>query len=66
MVDDGRYRVVLDGINGRTGLVASDPTSRARAMAGFDTVVDTFAADIRAGDMRVSVLDDAEYQKRGN
>lgn len=66
MVDENRFRVVLDGINGRTGLVVSDTYSRDRALEGFDTAVETFAADIRAGDVRVSVLDDAEYQKRGN
>lgn len=62
---DAKYRVVLDGINGRTGCVAASPTSRDEAMTGFDTAVDTFGADVAAGDLRVSVLDDAEYQKRG-
>jgi hypothetical protein len=63
---DSKYRVVVDGINCRTGTVPGPLMGRGEAMAGFDTAVDTFDADIRAGDMRVSVLDDAEWQKRGN
>lgn len=61
---DNKCRVVLDGPHGE--MLTGQPMSRSHAMQSFDTAVDMYAADIRAGDVRVSVLDDAEYQKRGN
>lgn len=64
MVDE-EYRVVLDGIGRRTGTVPGQPQGRDKAMAGFDTALDVFADDIGAGDMRVSVLAESEYLKRG-
>lgn len=63
---DSKYRVVVDGIGTRVGTVAGPANDRAEAMARFDTAVETFADDIRVGDMRVSVLDDAEWQKRAD
>jgi hypothetical protein len=60
-----QYRVVLDGMGARTGTVASSPMTRAEAMAGFDVALDSMRADVRDGDIRVSVLAESEYQRRG-
>lgn len=64
MGDDELYRVVLNGAGTRTGTVASSPRSRAAALAGEQIAAATFAADIAAGDMRVELVAEAEYQRR--
>lgn len=60
------YRVVIDGIGRRCGTVLSPMMSRDEAMAGFDTAVESFADDLRAGDVRVSVLAEDEFQRRSH
>ena len=64
-MSDKAYRVVVDGTGRRSGTVAASPTtSRQQAMAGFDIACDAFAADLAAGDMRISVLAEDEFARR--
>lgn len=63
MTDD-EYRVIVHGTGERSGEVASRPGAEAAMRDGHGRVVDTFAADIAAGNMRVELVAETEYQRR--
>lgn len=64
MTDDEQYRLVLHGTGRRSGSLAAAPRTRAEAIAGERVLADTFADDIAAGDMRIELMAEAEYQRR--
>jgi hypothetical protein len=64
---DEQYRVVRDSTGGASSgsSVASAPLSKTAANARFDSDLDTFESDIRDGNVRVLVLAETEFWKRG-
>lgn len=58
------YRVIVGGAGELSGEVASRPGTEAAMRAGYPRVVDTFAADIAAGNVRVELVAETEYQRR--
>jgi hypothetical protein len=58
------YRVIVHGTGELSGEVASRPGTEAAMREGYPRVVDTFAADITAGNVRVELVTETEYQRR--
>lgn len=61
MTEQDMGRVIVTGASGRS--VVTNPIPYAQAEAGLPNVLDVFADDIRAGDVSVRLVREAEFQQ---